>query len=221
MFENGVIDRNSTGSPSENAHSQAHFDLAQEMAEKGTVLLKNGAQLLPLSAIKCSNIAVFGTDATKLNQIDEFGEISPDPTILVQAPYDSISSRAALDNISVTYAEAYPGTSHFPQAPSYMFGSSGLSVTYWTNLDYFGTPNQTLTALNISSVAYRANLWVSWPQVFSARYEGTVYPNTTGLYHYFLYESGDALFWLDEKLVANMSGANFSKGCSRHCQPHR
>lgn len=86
----------------------------------------------------------------------------------MQAPLDCIRTRAERDGISVTYSEAYPGTSHFPGVPSAMFGESGLNVTYWTNTNYSGAPNQTDKVANITAASYPKELWVSWPQVFSA-----------------------------------------------------
>lgn len=91
-----------------------------------------------------------------------------------------------------------------------MFGDEGVNVTYWNTLDWSGPINQTVTMPNITSAVYPADMWVAWPDVFSSRYEAVFYPNTTGLYHFSLTGQGDALVWVNEQLIANMSGANFA-----------
>lgn len=45
--------------------------------------------------------------------------------------------------------------------------------------------------------------------MLSARYEGTFYSNTTGLYHFSLYGSGGAILYLNDEVVANLNGSNF------------
>lgn len=72
-----------------------------------------------------------------------------------------------------------------------------------------GPINQTLIVSNITSASYPAELWVAYPQVFSARYEGSFMPTTTGMYHFSMTGQGDALLFINDALIANMSGANF------------
>ncbi|KAK7967280.1 Beta-glucosidase [Apiospora aurea] len=210
MFKLGQIDNPVAGDSVAHVRTQAHLDLAQQMAEDGSVLLKNDESTLPLSSAKYSKIAVFGVDATTEVQVSEnHGGFVIDSTKVVQAPLDALQKRGAAENISVKYAEAYPGTGQFPTIPSSMFKDGGVHATYDTNTNFSGPVNQTELVPNITMASYPSALWQSWPQVFSATYEGTFLLNTTWTYHFSLYGQGTALLYLGGTLVANMSFANF------------
>lgn len=210
MFKLGQIDDPVTGDAESVVRTQAHLDLAQLMVEDGAVLLKNDDSALPLSSIKYSKIGVFGVGATDQNQVSEnHGGFVIDRTLVVAAPLTSLQQRGTLDNIAVEYAEAYPGTGQFPTVPSTMFKDGGVKVTYWTTTDFSGPINQTAFISNITAATYPAELWEAWPQVFSANYEGTFLPNTSGTYHFSLTGQGTALLYLNDTIAANMSFANF------------
>ena len=61
MFAFGLFDHAKTGSPSAVVTSDAHKTTARQIAEEGTVLLKNSG-VLPLSTATTKKIAVIGTD---------------------------------------------------------------------------------------------------------------------------------------------------------------
>ncbi len=63
MFAFGLFDEPPTGSPAESATSAAHVTDAQQLAEEGTVLLKNSSSVLPLTSADKS-VAVIGADAS-------------------------------------------------------------------------------------------------------------------------------------------------------------
>ncbi|KAF7522220.1 hypothetical protein G7054_g12210 [Neopestalotiopsis clavispora] len=210
MFKLGMIDNPLTGDALSYVRTQEHLDLAQQMVEDGTVLLKNEDNTLPLSPEKYTKIAVFGVDATSQSQVSEnHGGFVIDSTMVVQAPFDALERRGAAENISVKYAEAYPGTGQFATIPSSMFKNGGVNVSYYNTTDFSGPVNQTDFVPNITLATFPSELWQAWPQVFSAEYEAVFLPNTTGTYHFSLYGQGTALLYLDGALVANMSFANF------------
>jgi beta-glucosidase len=211
MFKLGMVDNPVTGDADSVARSQAHLDLAQKMAEDGSVLLKNDDQTLPLSSQKYSQVAVFGIDGTNQSQVTEnHGGFVIDSTMVVQSPLVALKRRAGKEgNMTVTYSEAYPGTGQFPTAPASLFVNEGLNVTYYTTTDFSGPVNQTEFVPNITAATYPSELWVSWPQVFSCVYEGIFKPNTSGMHHFSLTGQGDAVLYIDGNVVANMSKANF------------
>ncbi|KAK9779271.1 putative beta-glucosidase [Seiridium cardinale] len=210
MFKLGMVDNPVTGASLSYVRTQAHLDLTQQMAEDGTVLLKNEDRTLPLAPDKYSKIAVFGVDATDQSQVSEnHGGFVIDSTLVVQAPLDALKRRGVADNITVEYAEAYPGTGQFATIPSSMFKDGGVNVTYYTTTDFSGPVNETDFVPNITIATFPSDLWQAWPQVFSADYEATFLPNTTGTYHFSMYGQGTALLYIDDVLVANMSCANF------------
>ena len=63
MFAFGLFDEPPAGSPAETATSSAHVTDALQLAEEGTVLLKNSGGVLPLTSSDKS-IAVIGADAS-------------------------------------------------------------------------------------------------------------------------------------------------------------
>lgn len=209
MFKLGMVDNPVTGDAESVARTQAHLDLAQQMTEEGSVLLKNENAVLPLSASKYRRIAVFGVDGTNQSQVTEnHGGFVIDSTMVVQSPIDALKRRGKKENITVVYGEAYPGTGQFPTVPSSMFVDK-LNATYYTTTDYSGPINQTVVVENITSASFPSELWQAWPQVFSCVYEGTFKPNTSGVYHFSLTGQGDAVLKIDGIVIGNMSKANF------------
>lgn len=210
MFAVGAIDDPVSGNSLANVRTQEHLDLAQKMAEDGTVLLKNEDATLPISRGKYAKIAVFGVDATNQSQVTEnHGGFVIDSTMVVQAPFDALKKRGEEEGIDVEYSEAYPGTDQFSTVDSSYFNNGTLEVQYYTTSDWSGPVNQSATVQNITSASYPSELWVSYPQVWSATYNGTFVPRTTGVHYFSMTGQGDALLYLDDTLVANMSKANF------------
>ena len=209
-FKLGTIDHPVNGSALDNVRTQAHLDLAQSMVEDGAVLLKNDNETLPLSSAKYSKIAVFGVGATTQNQVSEnHGGFVKDSTMVVQAPLAALERRGVVESIEVRYAETYPGNGVFPTIPPSMFLDGGLNVSYYSNLDFSGVPAVTDFVPNITAATYPPELWEAYPDAFTAVYEGTFLPNTTGTYHFSLVGSGTSLLYLDNVLVGNQSYHNF------------
>jgi beta-glucosidase len=180
------------------------------MVEDGAVLLKNDKATLPLSSVKYSKIAVFGVGATAQNQVSEnHGGFVKDSTMIVQAPLAALERRGTAEGIEVRYAEAYPGNGIFSTIPPSMFLNGGLNVSYYSNLDFSGTPAVTDFVPNITAATYPPQLWEAYPDAFTAVYEGVFLPNTTGTYHFSLVGTGTSLLYLDDVLVGNQSFHNF------------
>ncbi|KPI41063.1 Beta-glucosidase [Cyphellophora attinorum] len=210
MFKLGQVDYPTEGNSTAPVRTQEHLDLAQSMVEDGAVLLKNEAATLPLSPENYTKIAVFGIGATKQNQVTlNHGGFVKDSTMVVQAPLDALDKRSTAENITLKYAEAYPGNGIFPTIPPSMFKEGGVNVTYFTNLDFERPANTTDFLPNITSATYPDYLWESYPDTFSAIYEATFLPNTTGGYHFSMVGQGTALLYLNDVLVGNMSYHNF------------
>ncbi|KZM26468.1 uncharacterized protein EKO05_0005367 [Ascochyta rabiei] len=211
MFKLGMVDNPLAGDADSVARTQAHLDLAQKMAEDGSVLLKNDDHTLPLSPQRYNHVAVFGVDATNQSQVTEnHGGFVIDTTMVVQSPLDALKRRASKEgNMTVNYADAYPGTGEFPTVPSSMFVNDGLNVTYYTTTDFSGPINQTDFVPNITAAFFPEELWESWPQVFSCVYEGIFRANTSGMHHFSLAGQGDAILYVNGTVTANMSKANF------------
>ena len=100
LFAFGVFDKAPNGSPAQTATTAAHVTTARQIAEEGTVLLKNTGSLLPLTSTTHS-IAVIGADASTNVQSDGGGSAGVNSSGTV-TPLTGITSRAG-SGVTVTY----------------------------------------------------------------------------------------------------------------------
>ncbi|HXL88981.1 MAG TPA: glycoside hydrolase family 3 C-terminal domain-containing protein [Streptosporangiaceae bacterium] len=100
MFAFGMFDKAPSGSPSATATNSTNQSDATQLAEEGTVLLKNSGSVLPLSSSDTS-IAVIGADASTSPQTAGGGSASVTSSGTV-TPLQGIES-AAPSGTSVTY----------------------------------------------------------------------------------------------------------------------
>jgi beta-glucosidase len=119
MFAFGLFDEPPAGSPAETATSSAHVTDALQLAEDGTVLLKNSGGVLPLSSSDKS-VAVIGADASSSPLtagggsagVTSSGTVTPLQGITAAAPSgvtvsyndgSSDSSAAAASSVAVVF----------------------------------------------------------------------------------------------------------------------
>src|SRR5580692_2325210 len=127
MFAFGLFDKPPAGSPAQTATTAADQADALQIAEEGTVLLKNSGNVLPLSAGKDSSIAVIGADASTSPQtagggsasVTSSGTITPLQGITGAAPSgttvtynagtsdSSAASTAASSSVAIVFASLY------------------------------------------------------------------------------------------------------------------
>jgi beta-glucosidase len=100
MFAFGMFDKAPSGSPSATATNSTDQNDATQLAEEGTVLLKNSGSVLPLSSSDTS-IAVIGADASTSPQTAGGGSASVNSSGTV-TPLQGIQS-AAPSGTTVTY----------------------------------------------------------------------------------------------------------------------
>ncbi len=123
MFAFGMFDKAPSGSPSATATNSTDQNDATQLAEEGTVLLKNSGGILPLSAADKS-IAVIGADASTSPQtggggsagVSSSGTVTPLQGIQAAAPSgttvtynsgssdSSAASAAAAANVAIVFA---------------------------------------------------------------------------------------------------------------------
>jgi beta-glucosidase len=100
MFAFGMFDKAPSGSPGATATSSAHQSDATQLAEEGTVLLKNSGSVLPLTSSDKS-IAVIGVDASTSPMTDGGGSAGVNSSGTV-TPLQGIQA-AAPSGTTVTY----------------------------------------------------------------------------------------------------------------------
>ncbi|MHA6757528.1 glycoside hydrolase family 3 C-terminal domain-containing protein [Streptacidiphilus sp. PAMC 29251] len=132
MFAFGQFDKAPTGSPAQTATSTADQSTATQLAEEGTVLLKNSGNLLPLGSATAS-LAVIGADASTSPQSAGGGSAAVNSSGTV-TPLQGITARAAGSGVTVTYNA---GTSTSSAAS--LAASSGAAVVFVSDFESEGS----------------------------------------------------------------------------------
>jgi beta-glucosidase len=144
MFRFGLFDRAPTGSLSAVVTTPAHAEVGRQVAETGTVLLKNSGGILPLQPGRDKRVAVIGSDAGQYALTSgggSAGVIAP----YVVTPDQGITRRAAASGVTVTYSQGdVPATGALAAVPTTAF-PGGLTASYYNNTTMTGTPVATGT----------------------------------------------------------------------------
>ena len=125
--------------PMSEVDSQAHRELARQVARESIVLLKNADGILPLQA-KGKTIAVIGPNATMLESLE--GNYNGQPTHPV-LPLDGIESHFGAD-AKVLYAQGSSYVAGFPvvvpRTVLHTGNDIGLKGEYFNNAEWQGQP---------------------------------------------------------------------------------
>jgi beta-glucosidase len=201
-FRFGLVDHPSPDTPDAPAATPAHIATAQQVAEDGTVLLKNDG-VLPLDAHKQHSIAVIGDGAGPNTMTHGGGSAVVNGTGTV-TPYDGIKARAG-SGVDVEYAQGnLPTSGQLPAIGSQYFGA-GLQGQYFDNTTLSGTPVATRTDPNVdytwTGTAPAAGLSTT---NYSVKWTGTITPPTTGSYTFGLTsDDGSRLFINGQQVIDN------------------
>jgi beta-glucosidase len=205
-FRFGLFDRPATGSPSAVVTNAAHASVAQNVAEQGTVLMKNANSALPLDAGATRSIAVIGDDAGPDAMTVGGGSAGVNAGSIV-TPYQGIKARAG-SGVDVQYAQGtYPANGQLPVVDAQYFGS-GLTGQYYNNMTLSGTPALTRTDPNVN-FDWGPNSAVSPgpgvnPTQWSVKWTGTITAPATGTYTFSLTsDDGSRLFVNGTKIIDN------------------
>jgi beta-glucosidase len=140
MFAFGLFDEPPTGSPAQTATSAAHDTDATQLAEEGTVLLRNSAGVLPLTSSD-SSVAVIGTDASSSPLTVGGGSAGVNSSGTV-TPLQGIQA-AAPSGVTVSYNDGSSDSSAASLA-----ASSSVAVVFVSNDESEGSD---LSSIDLSS----------------------------------------------------------------------
>jgi beta-glucosidase len=140
MFAFGLFDEPPAGSPAQTATSSAHVADALQLAEEGTVLLKNSGGVLPLSSSD-QKLAVIGADASSSPLTAGGGSAGVTSSGTV-TPLQGITA-AAPSGVTVSYNDGSSDSSAAALA-----ASSSVAVVFVSNDESEGSD---LSSINLSS----------------------------------------------------------------------
>jgi beta-glucosidase len=201
-FRFGLFERTQTGTPASVVTSPQHAAVARNVAEQGTVLLKNDGSALPLDTSKVHSVAVIGADAGSQAQSAGGGSASVTAPYVI-TPLQGITSRAG-SKVKVTYAQGPAANGQLPAVPASAF-QGPLSAQFFNNMTLSGTPVATRTDPNVDfnwngqspQSGVGATQW-------SAKWTGTIVPPATGTYTFSLSsDDGSRLFINGQQVIDN------------------
>jgi beta-glucosidase len=192
MFDSGVFDNPLPSTPATEVSTPQHQQVATQVAEAGTVLLKNDNDALPISR-HTHSIALIGPTGNDAVFVTGGSAGVPLATGQAITPAQGIAARAAQAGINVTTAQGSAGDVAAAVVPSSALTPSsgtgpGLLGTYWNNIDSSGPAALTRVDPTVDLGAAPSGIGPQW----SARWTGTLTPPETGEYRFTISEAGFA-----------------------------
>jgi beta-glucosidase len=209
----GILDGGGTsalGGPG-SANTAEHAALAQEVTERGTVLLKNdsvgAAPPLPLDPARALRIAAVGPyAATPRIGGDGSSHVAPASAV---SPVDGIRARfaqATVDTAPGAYAD-YVTVPTGVLTPAGGRTGQGLLGEYFANRDFAGTPALTRVDKTVSGNWNANGPGSGLPsENFSVRWTGTLTPTTTGQHTLATQSDDDSRVYIGGTLVVDNWG---------------
>ncbi|MYS19049.1 beta-glucosidase, partial [Streptomyces sp. DvalAA-14] len=206
MFASGLFDTTQTGTITAPVSTAAHQATARQVAEEGSVLLKNAGSALPLGTAN-KKIAVIGDDAGPNALTAGAGSAHVGSSSIV-TPYSALVSRAG-SGAAVTYSQGYASPGGEIVDSPYLTPSQGSGHGLYGQF-YNGT------AMGGTAITSRVDPTVNFlwggaspaggvpANGWSAKWTGTLTPPSTGSYTFALSsDDGSRLFINGQQLINN------------------
>jgi beta-glucosidase len=211
LFRLGQYD-NPPGKGAKDVSTPEHRQMAAEILEAGTVLLKNDGGILPFGKLVRS-VALIGPQATASANVVEQGSPYVNPVHL-QPVLAAVQARAG-ERIAVTQADGTLGLGPLPPFdPAQVTngdGEPGFRAEYFANpnLDFSGAPIGTEAVADPSLDKTPSVEGLPKNNQWSVRYTGTFTPDVGGVHRFTLHGSGTVRLLVDGKRVAGFEWADF------------
>ncbi|MCU1681243.1 MAG: bglK [Amycolatopsis sp.] len=204
MFKAGLFDKAPGGTIGTNVTSAAHTAVAKQVAQEGSVLLKN-SNVLPIGS-SAHSVAVIGNDAGQNAMTRGGGSAGVNPPYVV-TPYQGIQTRAG-SGTAITYAQGVASPNGETVDSSFLTPSSGsghgLYGQYYTGTTMSGTPVATRVDPKIDYI------WGGQPPLagvpatsWSTKWTGTLTPPTTGNYQFAMTSDDGSRLIINGQTVVN------------------
>ena len=195
--------------------SEKHQQLALETARQSIVLLKNSNGLLPLNKKKIKSMAVFGINAG----VAEFGDYSGTPLNEPVSPLQGIKDKVADAHIDIRYVPWVTNPIEYETVNTEFFSfekngktEKGLTVSYYSNIDFRGTPVESTDKLiQFDPANQPPNPLIPKGQI-SVRWCGNLSVPVTGKYKLGLSSKGNTRFYLNERLLLEQNSKETDSG---------
>jgi beta-glucosidase len=180
-----------------------HRTLALEAAQKSIVLLKNDKQLLPLKK-DLGTIAVIGPNADQwLMLLGNYNGVPADPITPLRGIREKFSGSKVVYAQGCELADGMPTYKTIPEHVLSTGTESGLTASYYNNLDFGGEPlfeavDKEMNK-NWSDKAPRNDMD---DDGFSVRWTGTLTPDKTDTYQLGFVSTCSTRLYINDSLVA-------------------
>lgn len=209
MFQEGIFNNPPTGKLGTDVSTPRHVAFAGSTEERGTVLLKDAADTLPLGAGRLRSIAVIGADAGGYAETSGGGSAHVLSDSVV-TPLQGITARAG-SGVSVSYSQGSGPYDALPDIPAASLTPSqgagqGLTAQVYSNTTLSGSPAITATDPTVDLESAGSPLSdgsASW----SESWTGTLTPAISGSTQFSLTCDRPCQLSIDGKLVIDNSQA--------------
>ncbi|MGC4010477.1 MAG: glycoside hydrolase family 3 C-terminal domain-containing protein [Pseudomonas sp.] len=206
MFRLGLVDHPLPPQVQADVRSPAHSALARELAEQGTVLLKNANGVLPL-APTLKTLAIIGDDAgPHVSASERYGGFVNYPGMRIITPLEALRRRAPRIT-RISYEAGTAGIAPLPLMDASELAGVGWRARYYDNNGFHGEPKIIRSEQSIDVID---KLPTKLGKPWSARWTATLVPKSTGLYRFSATGGSDIRLFVDGREIATTWKQSFN-----------